>query len=56
MVVGVMWLAVGLVILLTLRAPWRFIPGIVSLGIGLMFLRGGAATVLRREHRRSSGK
>jgi hypothetical protein len=49
--VGLMWLAVGVLVLLTFTATWRYIPGIVSLGIGLMFIRGAGATVLRREHR-----
>jgi hypothetical protein len=56
LLVGVMWLAVGVVMIFTLTASWRFVPGIVSLGIGLMFLRGAGATELRRERRRSFRK
>jgi len=37
--------------MVTLDAGWKFIPGIVSIGIGLLFLRGAAATVVRRQQR-----
>jgi len=56
LLVAAMWLAVGVIMIVTLSATWRFVPGIVSIGIGLMFLRGAGATELRREHRRSSGR
>lgn len=52
-VVAVMWLAVGVVMFLTLSTGWRLIPSIVAVGIGLMFLRGAGATVARRERRGS---
>jgi hypothetical protein len=48
-----MWLAVGVVCFVALHSSWKLVPAIVSIGIGLMFLRGAGATVLRREHRRS---
>jgi len=48
-----MWLAVGVVMFLTLSTGWRLIPSIVAVGIGLMFLRGAGATVARRERRGS---
>ena len=43
------WIVVGIVIMVTFSAGWRFIPGIVAIGIGLLFLRGAAATVVRRQ-------
>jgi hypothetical protein len=50
-VVAAMWIAVGIVLFLTLKTGWRLIPSIVAVGIGLMFLRGAGATVLRHERR-----
>jgi len=32
---------------------WRFVLGIVAVGIGLFFLRGAGATVVRRDQRQS---
>jgi hypothetical protein len=51
--VAVMWLAVGLILFLTLSTSWRLIPAIVAFGIGLLFLRGAVSTLLRRERRKS---
>jgi ABC-type siderophore export system fused ATPase/permease subunit len=48
-----MWLAVGLILFLTLSTGWRLIPAIVAFGIGLLFLRGAVSSVLRRERPRS---
>ncbi|MGH9125470.1 MAG: hypothetical protein ACRDZ8_12205 [Acidimicrobiales bacterium] len=56
LVVGVMWLAVGVIIFVALHTGWKLIPAIFSIGVGLFFLRGAGATVLRRDRRRSSGK
>jgi hypothetical protein len=46
------WIACGVVALVGLHASWKLVPGIVFIGIGLLFLRGAAATVARREDRR----
>jgi len=46
--VGVMWIAAGVIELFALNAGWRFVPAIVFVGIGLFFLRGAAVTVVRR--------
>jgi hypothetical protein len=46
-----MWVAAGVVALVGLAASWKLVPGIVFIGIGLMFLRGAAATVVRRSER-----
>jgi len=50
-IVAVMWIAVGVILFLTLKSGWRLVPSIVAVGIGLMFLRGAGATVLRRDRR-----
>jgi hypothetical protein len=50
-----MWIACGVIAIVSLSAGWRFVPGIAFIGIGLFFLRGASATVLRRERRQSGG-
>jgi hypothetical protein len=49
--VGVMWVGVGAVIFLTMSWSWKLIPAILAAGIGFLFLRGAAQTVIRREGR-----
>jgi len=49
--VALMWIAAGVVDLVALRASWKLVPGIVFIGIGLLYLRGAAATVARRADR-----
>src|SRR5439155_930392 len=51
LVLAVMWIAAGVVALTALSASWKLVPGIVFIGIGLLFLRGAAATVARRADR-----
>jgi hypothetical protein len=53
--VAVMWIAVGIILFLTLKSGWRLVPSIVAVGIGLMFLRGAMATVVRRDRRSREG-
>jgi hypothetical protein len=48
LIIGVMWVAVGVVILVTFTASWRFIVGIVCIGVGGLFIRGGLAAIVRR--------
>ena len=55
-IVAVLWVAVGIVIMVAATFSWRFVVGIVAIGIGLFFLRGAGATVLRREQRRTEGR
>jgi hypothetical protein len=52
LLVGVVWIGCGVYALAKLKASWKLIPGIVFIGIGLLFVRGASATVLRRERRR----
>jgi hypothetical protein len=51
LLVSVMWVAVGIIVLFTLHSTWKLIPGIVFIGIGLMFFRGFGSTVIRRQQR-----
>jgi len=48
LVLAVLWIAAGIFELVKLHAAWKLIPGIVFIGIGLLFLRGAATTVVRR--------
>jgi hypothetical protein len=48
LLVALMWITVGVVVLTSVSASWRIVPGIVAIGFGLLFLRGAAATVARR--------
>jgi hypothetical protein len=50
-VIGLMWIAVGVVDIVLLKVGWRIVVGVVSMGIGLFFLRGAAMTIVRREER-----
>jgi len=45
---GLIWVVAGIVALVKMTAAWKIIPGIVFIGIGLLYLRGAAATVVRR--------
>jgi hypothetical protein len=43
-----LWIGVGIIALVALSASWKLIPGVVFIGIGLLYLRGGLTTVARR--------
>jgi len=45
------WVAVGVAALVALNASWKLVPGIVFIGIGLMYLRAALTTVARRGDR-----
>ena len=49
LLVGAVWIACGLVALFALSATWKLIPAVCFIGIGLFFIRGAAATVVRRD-------
>jgi hypothetical protein len=53
--IAIGWIACGVVALVALDASWKFVPGIVFIGIGLFFLRGAAATVARHSERDGRG-
>ena len=52
LVLGVAWIGCGVLALVALTASWKFIPGVVMIGIGLLFLRGGFTAVARRDRPR----
>jgi hypothetical protein len=47
-IVGLAWLAAAAFALLRLHASWKLIPVMVFAGIGVLYLRGAAASYLRR--------
>ena len=47
--IGLVWIACGIIALVNLSAGWRIIPGIVFIGIGVFFLRGALVTMARRD-------
>ena len=49
--VGVVWIICGIVALTSLHATWKFIPAIVFVGIGLLWMRGASLTLSRHERR-----
>ena len=52
--VGVMWIGCGVVALVALTASWKFIPAVVFIGLGFLWLRGAATAINRQEARGSS--
>jgi hypothetical protein len=51
LVLGLAWIVCGVLALVALKASWKFIPGVVMIGIGLLFLRGGFTAIARHERR-----
>jgi hypothetical protein len=49
-----MWVIVGVAILVGFHAGWKWAVGLVCIGIGLLFMRGGLVAVVRRDHHRNS--
>jgi hypothetical protein len=45
---GLMWIVVGLVVLIGFTAGWKWAVGIVCIGVGLLFLRGGLVAYVRQ--------
>ena len=48
LLLGAVWIACGVIALVGLSASWKLIPGVVFIGIGALFIRGAATTVVRR--------
>ena len=48
LLVALLWILTGILTLARLHASWKLIPGVVAIGIGMLFLRGALATVVRR--------
>ena len=48
---AVAWIACGVYALIALKASWKIVPGVFFIGLGVLFLRGAAVTVIRRSDR-----
>ena len=51
LLIGVVWVVCGVIALVGLSAAWKLIPGVFFIVVGLFFIRGAAATVVRRDDR-----
>jgi hypothetical protein len=49
--IGVLWVAAGIVTLIRLHAAWKLIPGLVFIGIGILYLRAAGTAYLRQTGR-----
>jgi ABC-type siderophore export system fused ATPase/permease subunit len=49
---GIMWILVGIVAFIAFSTSWKYVVGIFALGVGLLFLRGGLASLVQRDERR----
>jgi hypothetical protein len=49
--VGLAWVACGVIALFAMTASWKLIPAVVFIGLGLYFIRGAAATYVRHDER-----
>jgi len=47
--VGVVWILCGVYALVGLNASWKLIPGVVFIGIGLLWLRGAVTAGARQD-------
>ena len=47
--IGLVWIACGIIALVKLSAGWKIIPGVVFIGIGVFFLRGALVALARRD-------
>ena len=46
--IGLLWVGCGVVALVKLHAGWKLIPGVVFIGIGLLYLRAAGTAYLRQ--------
>jgi len=51
LILAAVWIACGVYAIVALDASWKLIPGIFFIGVGILFLRGAAVTLLRRGER-----
>jgi hypothetical protein len=51
-VVGLAWVVCGIGAFFVLHASWKIVPGVVFIGIGVLFLRGALTAVVRHDRRR----
>jgi len=47
--VGVAWILCGVYALVALSVSWKLVPGVVFIGIGLLWLRGAITASARRD-------
>ncbi|MCU1393087.1 MAG: hypothetical protein JWM34_1515 [Ilumatobacteraceae bacterium] len=45
---GLMWIVVGILIMSTFSADWRYVVGAVAIGVGGLFVRGGLVAFIRQ--------
>ena len=45
---GVMWIVIGVIMMTSFTASWRYVVGAVCIGVGLLFVRGGLAAFIRQ--------
>jgi len=55
-VIAILWFAAAVVALLGIHRGWRLIPVVCFAGVGLFYLRGAAASYLRRSRPEPSPK
>ena len=46
--IGAIWVAAGIVLVFALHSSWKLVPVVVSIGIGVLYLRGGITALARR--------
>ena len=51
LILALVWIACGVYAIVALDASWKLIPGIFFIGVGILFLRGVAVTLIRRGER-----
>jgi len=47
--IGLVWILCGVYALFSLHATWKLVPGVVFIGIGLLWLRGAITASARRD-------
>jgi hypothetical protein len=47
LVIGAIWVVAGIVMIFALRSSWKLVPVVVSIGIGLLYVRGGITALAR---------
>jgi hypothetical protein len=48
LVLSLAWIACGVYAIVALNSSWKLIPGIFFIGVGVLFIRGAALTLVRR--------
>ena len=45
--IGAVWVVAGIVLIFALHSSWKLVPVVVSIGIGLLYIRGGITALAR---------